>query len=383
MWIEKKENKDGSIRFVYYERYNDHLTGKQRRVSVSLNSQSRTAVKQATLLLQEKIAKVTASTDINKTLADIVEEWLAYSSPALKPATIRNNRQVARKLLQLLPQDILIIRINVSILQGMLNSLYYDDGRSYGYVRRFHILLNAVFKYAKRMRYIDNTDAVELIELKQKPKTIEEVAKARDKFLTRDELKSALQQLDVLDHRLALAMEFVALTGLRFGELVAIRMCDYDRRRAMLDINGTIANYVSNSSDAQRGTPKNIYSMRKVLLDNRATAIINYFIMDNNRLPMWQSQRDRGYIFVSRRGNPINNQYANRILNNVTITGKHLSTHIFRHTHISMLAELNIPLKSIMERVGHNDPRTTLSVYTHVSDQAKKDVITKLNTLHA
>ena len=36
--------------------------------------------------------------------------------------------------------------------------------------------------------------------------------------------------------------------------------------------------------------------------------------------------------------------------------GKHLTTHIFRYTHISMLSELGVPLKTIMQRVGHNDP---------------------------
>lgn len=40
--------------------------------------------------------------------------------------------------------------------------------------------------------------------------------------------------------------------------------------------------------------------------------------------------------------------------------------HIFRlrHTHISMLAEAGVDLKTIMQRVGHNDPDTTLRIYT-------------------
>ena len=55
--------------------------------------------------------------------------------------------------------------------------------------------------------------------------------------------------------------------------------------------------------------------------------------------------------------------------------GKHLTTYIFRHTHISMLAELGVPLKTIMQRVGHNDPNTTLSIYTHVTKSMHDDVI--------
>ena len=32
---------------------------------------------------------------------------------------------------------------------------------------------------------------------------------------------------------------------------------------------------------------------------------------------------------------------------------KHISTHIFRHTHISLLAEQGIPLEAIQDRIGH------------------------------
>ena len=43
-------------------------------------------------------------------------------------------------------------------------------------------------------------------------------------------------------------------------------------------------------------------------------------------------------------------------------------------TSISILAESNVPLKAIMERVGHNEPRTTLAIYTHVTDEMKQEV---------
>ena len=73
-------------------------------------------------------------------------------------------------------------------------------------------------------------------------------------------------------------------------------------------------------------------------------------------------------------------QYINKLLKQVHIDGKHLTTHIFRHTHISILAELGIPLKAIMQRVGHNDPATTLSIYTHVTQHMKNDIVEKLNS---
>ncbi|WP_353057139.1 MULTISPECIES: hypothetical protein [Paenibacillus] len=37
-----------------------------------------------------------------------------------------------------------------------------------------------------------------------------------------------------------------------------------------------------------------------------------------------------------------------------------------------MLAEAGVVLKTIMQRVGHDDPDTTLKVYTHVTDKMSR-----------
>ena len=63
------------------------------------------------------------------------------------------------------------------------------------------------------------------------------------------------------------------------------------------------------------------------------------------------------------------------------IPGKHITTHMFRHTHISMLAEMAVPLKAIMQRVGHNDPNTTLSIYTHVTNAMTEEANRKIDAL--
>jgi len=46
-----------------------------------------------------------------------------------------------------------------------------------------------------------------------------------------------------------------------------------------------------------------------------------------------------------------------------------------------LLAEANVPLKAIMERVGHNEPRTTLAVYTHVTNVMAEEVRLAINDI--
>ncbi|MEK5086588.1 tyrosine-type recombinase/integrase [Paenibacillus sp. FSL M8-0228] len=66
-----------------------------------------------------------------------------------------------------------------------------------------------------------------------------------------------------------------------------------------------------------------------------------------------------------------------RILKKTSIKKK-ATPHIFRHTHISMLTEAEVDIKTIMKRVGHDDAKTTLKVYTHVTEKMKKNANAKI-----
>lgn len=90
--------------------------------------------------------------------------------------------------------------------------------------------------------------------------------------------------------------------------------------------------------------------------------------------PTQHDKDDESYIFTNTDGGPIDLSYVNKILRQIHYD-KHLSTHIFRHTHISILAEAGVSLKAIMQRVGHNEPATTLSVYTHVTDAMENEAV--------
>ena len=119
--------------------------------------------------------------------------------------------------------------------------------------------------------------------------------------------------------------------------------------------------------------------MRDVALNSRAAAILDRFILENKKSSLWGSgYKDQGYIFTTNRGAPYNIQFIGHQLRKLHIKDKIITTHIFRHTHISILAELGIPLKVIMQRVGHNDPATTLSIYTHVTTATKDESLKKL-----
>lgn len=380
MWIEERQSKKGT-RYKYCERF-ELPNGEIRKVSVIFNTNSSHARKQATIELQRKYEQAVKEIDINKvvTYYDVAMSWLEHTEPTVKRSTHINHTIYVNKIFSYIDKALPIADLTAVTLEDVLHKVYYVENLSYSYTRATFTTMKAIYKHAKRKKLIPSLIDFEDIEIKKKPFSHSDIAKKQNKFLDAVELKETLMQLSKIDSRISLLFEFVSLTGLRIGELLALRYSDYDKENATININGTIQYDYKNSSEIKRGTPKNIYSVRDISLSDRAVSILDSIMLENKRRTLWfEGYIDHGYIFTSSRGNPYDIQFLNRRLKGVHIEGKHLTTHIFRHTHISMLAELGVPLKTIMQRVGHNDPNTTLSIYTHVTKSMHDDVINKLN----
>lgn len=68
------------------------------------------------------------------------------------------------------------------------------------------------------------------------------------------------------------------------------------------------------------------------------------------------------------------NDWVNSILRNTNLP--YISTHKFRHTHCSLLFEASASIKSVQDRLGHSDVKTTMDVTAN----AKEDAIQKFET---
>ena len=357
MWVETLTNSKGT-RYKYCERY-ELPNGETRKVAITLNSNSTYARKQASIELQNKIKDVIKQLhlDPNITMYEVAQLWLEHTEPTVKIATHINHTLHVKKIFTYINTSIPLVKVTPIMLENMIHNVYYKEELSYYYAKSILTTVRAIFRHAKRRRIIQDIHEIEDISIKKKPFTHTEIAKKQNKFLDAVELKSVLAQLTKLAPRVALLIEFMSLTGLRIGELLALRYCDYDEKKATININGTLQYFYKNGSDIKRGTPKNIYSVRDVTLDARCVKILNSIITDNKRQSLWfKGYEEQGYIFTAKRGNPYDMQYINKLLKQVHIEGKHLTTHIFRHTHISILAELGIPLKAIMQRVATMTP---------------------------
>lgn len=367
MFIEERILKDGSISYKYGESYKDPLTGKTRKVYLNSSKNTKAVQKEMQRLLTDKIEAILMNSIDVKTLTvkTLVDEFVSIDKGLRKVTTQQNIEYHANTLLKWIEGDILVANLKAIYIQRMLNKCLLE--KSFNYVKRVYSVLKQALRYGKRMGYINDISYLEDVILKRPPRTTEEMTKAREKFLTKDELKTFLTVLAKKNQRVALLFEFQALTGLRIGELRALRVKDYNSKNEYIDVNATL------TDKGLRLPPKNEYSARRVHLNKRARHILSTFIqLNHSRKQIMQNYMNpERYIFVTDGGVPYDSHYLNKILKSVPFN-KTVTTHTFRHTHISLLAEKQTPLKTIMARVGHNEPKTTLSIYTHVTDAMKE-----------
>lgn len=158
------------------------------------------------------------------------------------------------------------------------------------------------------------------------------------------------------------------LTGLRIGELLALRWKHVDFVHDVIHVRETV-------HEGLFGSPKTKSSRRDVPMSQPVREAL-----------MAQRGERIGadaeiLIFTSRNGTPLNPknllrrvlQPACRKLNLPVI-----SWHSFRHTHATLLGEVGESLRTAQAILGHSDLKTTLNIYTHAIPESQRRAVEKV-----
>ena len=378
MWIEKLENG----KYKFFERYKDPYTEKWRRVSVTLDSGSSRAKKEAQKTLDEKIENVLQKlTTSDRLFADVLEEWWTFYQKEVRRSSVRARKPAYKRLSNNFAANVPIRNIDVAYIKRYIANSDYTASQ----LNHIKVVLNGVFDYAQELRIITDNPA-RATTLPKRVITLEKMQSVTEKYLELEELNLLLKELykRTRTYRAGLLAEFMSLNGYRIGEAVAIERHNYRKESRKLDIHGTLDSIDRN---AKKELTKTISSYRTTNLTNREIEIIDEFIKLNELTTSTNPElSDTDYIFLNNHGKPIQRnafnitlQKANQRLDKPI--NKPLSSHIFRHTLISMLAERNVPIKAIMARVGHKDSNTTMQIYTHVTKSMKSNIENILDTI--
>lgn len=374
MWMEELPNG----KYKFFERYKDPYTEKWKRVSVTLDSGSARAKKEAQKQLDDKIKNVLQKlTTASAFFHTVFSEWWEFHQKQIKLSTYKTMLATYNKILDKVEKGTKIENMDVRLIQRML------DTEEWTYTQKYRVksVLNVFFDYAIDQGFIENNPARKA-KLPRRKQSLQQIKDAKDKYLEPKEYKAILKELYRKDItlRYALACEFMILNGCRVGELAGLTLDKYHKESKTLDIHTTFNRYIPDDDG-----PKTFASFRTTHLTEREIEILDQ-IIELNRL---SESTDKNWfksdrIFVTNTGKPIHSSILSKSLQRANERlkkpiPKHLSPHIFRHTTISILAENKIPLKTIMDRVGHSDSEVTTSIYTHVTKNMKDEAINVLD----
>lgn len=61
---------------------------------------------------------------------------------------------------------------------------------------------------------------------------------------------------------------------------------------------------------------------------------------------------------------------------------KIFTTHTFRNSYISILAQKGVPLQIIQQQTGHSNSRVISQIYLHITKKAQQDFANKLKEIN-
>ena len=270
--------------------------------------------------------------------------------------------------------NISLNKINTYTMQQEFNKIS-KKGYKKSYINIIKAFLNSAFKYAIKIMKILETNPLTDI-------TINGKISIKKRAFTIDELEELKNFLSVPKKRKYYHLFIVLLnTGARVGEILALGWENIDFENNKISIEKSLY-YDDGGHPHLNETPKNKYSIRDVYVNEETMNIFRekLEIYKQNKKEFRNYFKDGGFVF-SRNDGTLEKKacidyFRKLIKRKIKITSP---IHSLRHTHISFLVEAGYNLKNIQERVGHNDLKTTLNIYTHVTNEQKKNLGVSLN----
>lgn len=222
-------------------------------------------------------------------------------------------------------------------------------------------VLSQSFKYAVENGYIANTPYrgikipkdKDIKELKVfKPEEIEKIISVKG-------FSKKKKSMVILGYR----------TGMRIGEILALKWEDIDFKQNFLTIKRTLSLY--NKECPEICEPKTKSSRRRVDLDDVCIQLLK------------NMERNGEFVFTKNDGTIFSRQSIyqsfKRMCNAANVP--YHSFHSLRHTHVSVLLSANVHPKIVQERLGHAKISTTLDTYSHLIPGMQQVAINVFNNI--
>jgi integrase len=348
----------------------DPATGKYAQLSRTFHGSSR-AADEALRDLVDRYGE-SRPDGIGATFGQLLDRWLEEAERMeLSPTTLRTYRAQVAQVIRPKLGKVSLTRLTPKHLDDFYRQMK-DDGRSPKTIRNYHAIISSALHQGVRWEWVR-----ENVAEKSKPPR---VAQRRIKAPSVGAVRSIIETAEERDPRLAPLLMLAALTGLRRGELCALRWTDVDFERRELDVSRSLVVIPGGVTEKSTKTDR----FRLVALDDVAVALL---AQHRAHVDKWAKQAEAvvsadAFVFShevdgSKPFRPDNvTGFFTRVRDSI---GMHdVRLHDLRHFTATQLIAAGMDVRTVAGRLGHSDPSVTLRVYSHAleeRDRAAADIM--------
>ncbi|MGJ0770227.1 tyrosine-type recombinase/integrase [Enterococcus avium] len=369
--IKKYQKKNGTIAYMFKAYLGiDPVTGK-KKYTTKRGFKSQREAKKAYNRLMVQVEENDVVTNSQRLFSELADEWFEQYKNTVRESTYVAQRLAYKKHIFPLFGNLKISKISIPYCQKQVN--YW-----YSYYKKYSNLIgltSSVFKYALSLRLIRNNPMDAVIRPKRKKQIDEEHYSAP--YYEKEELLAFLEIAKNYPDPIYPIFRILAFTGLRKGELLALRWKDIDFDKGTLSVKQTLA--TCDKWEIKFQVPKTEKSLRTISIDSETLQVIKRWQLKQKenflKIGIKPTKDGEQLLFVSEENKPLYLDYVNHNLKIIIKENnlKYITPHGFRHTHCSLLFESGASLKEVQVRLGHTDIKTTMDIYTHVTKRQTEE----------
>lgn len=290
-------------------------------------------------------------------LQKIVKEYLESIKYSVKTKT---------NLFYLQIREIYVVRFSGDLKSENLNKfiLLLQEKLSYSTIKIIKSLINRSLKFAFEKGTICEKIQIS-IPLKNKPtKKVEALERGEQIRIEKYILENKKYYL--------YGILICFYTGLRLGELVALKWQNVDLKTRIIYIEKYVSTIVQNHKTFTiEDTTKTASSIRVIPISRQLLEILKEL----------KHNATCEYVICSRNGKQLQPRAYQKAFENLLrkLKIKHYGFHSLRHTFATRLLENKIDIKTISELMGHASPTITLNRYVHTNMQNKRKAMEVFN----
>lgn len=311
------------------------------------------------------------------TVGEFLERWLKHVETKTSAKTHERYSEIVR--LAIYPA---LGTLKLTSLRPLHIQNFYGDVLSQGRVRtgkslsprtvlHYHRVLFQALKQAVKWRLLNSNPA----------DAVEPPVPERKEMQALDENQTAILLQGAKSSVHYVAILLAVTTGMRRGEVLALRWCDVDLDKSTLHVVQTVERTKSHGLRFKQ--PKTKRSRRLISLPSISVDALRKHraVQKQDRLRMGVGWSDSALVCALSTGEPVSPPSLTKAFSALVskLGLPKIRFHDLRHTHATQMLKQGVHPKVAQERLGHATIAVTLDLYSHVMPGMQEDAASRMD----